>query len=191
MQHPDEFEPVAKQDGSMSALPADWRLYDEVPVYDTPPPRHIAPATATATKTAAPPTVRGNKRSHGHFAGSSGGSGSGSSAEKAKKTTAADSIRKVIKSEADSSGGGSAREPGGETGLLSKMEEEGEGEEQLCEMSARRRRKLSAIVPYPRRPRMADYSCSVCTEPYQVGIVRASSLTPWRLSVFACAFPVS
>jgi len=46
-----------------------------------------------------------------------------------------------------------------------------------CEfrMSSKRRRRLSQIVPNPRKPRTADYSCSVCTEPYQ----RVVENNPW------------
>lgn len=46
-----------------------------------------------------------------------------------------------------------------------------------CEfrMSSKRRRRLSQIVPYPRKPRAADYSCSVCTEPYQ----KVAEENPW------------
>lgn len=46
-----------------------------------------------------------------------------------------------------------------------------------CEfrMSSKRRRRLSQIVPNPRKPRTADYSCSVCTEPYQ----RVAEDNPW------------
>lgn len=46
-----------------------------------------------------------------------------------------------------------------------------------CEfrMSSKRRRRLSQIVPNPRKPRTADYSCSVCSEPYQ----RVAEENPW------------
>ena len=33
-------------------------------------------------------------------------------------------------------------------------------------MSSKRRRRLSQIVPYPRKPRQADYNCGVCNETY-------------------------
>lgn len=33
-------------------------------------------------------------------------------------------------------------------------------------VSTRRRRRLNQIVPNPRKPRQADYNCSVCNEPY-------------------------
>lgn len=32
----------------------------------------------------------------------------------------------------------------------------------------RRRRRLNQIVPNPRKPRTADYNCSICNEPYQL-----------------------
>ena len=35
-------------------------------------------------------------------------------------------------------------------------------------MSSRRRRRLNLIVPNPRKPRTADYNCSLCNEEYQV-----------------------
>ena len=35
-------------------------------------------------------------------------------------------------------------------------------------ISSRRRRRLNVIVPNPRKPRTADYMCSLCTEMYQV-----------------------
>lgn len=34
-------------------------------------------------------------------------------------------------------------------------------------MSSRRRRRLNQIVPNPRKPRQADYNCSICGEGYQ------------------------
>eukprot|EP00596_Hydrurales_sp_CCMP1899_P002725 CAMPEP_0119033904 /NCGR_PEP_ID=MMETSP1177-20130426/969_1 /TAXON_ID=2985 /ORGANISM="Ochromonas sp, Strain CCMP1899" /LENGTH=278 /DNA_ID=CAMNT_0006991011 /DNA_START=181 /DNA_END=1018 /DNA_ORIENTATION=- len=40
-----------------------------------------------------------------------------------------------------------------------------EGDEYL---SSRRRRRLNLIVPNPRKPRTADYMCSLCSEAYQV-----------------------
>lgn len=33
-------------------------------------------------------------------------------------------------------------------------------------VSSRRRRRLNQIVPNPRKPRQAEYHCSVCNEPY-------------------------
>ena len=35
-------------------------------------------------------------------------------------------------------------------------------------MSSRRRRRLNLIVPNPRKPRTAEYTCSLCSEDYQV-----------------------
>lgn len=42
-------------------------------------------------------------------------------------------------------------------------------------VSQRRRRRLSQIVPNPRKPRIADYICSICNEQYQHSIVE----NPW------------
>jgi hypothetical protein len=42
-------------------------------------------------------------------------------------------------------------------------------------MSARRRRRLNQIVPNPRKSRTADYTCSLCSEPYQVVVPE----NPW------------
>lgn len=42
-------------------------------------------------------------------------------------------------------------------------------------MSSRRRRRLNQIVPYPRKPRQADYSCSICSEDYQCTV----NENPW------------
>jgi hypothetical protein len=42
-------------------------------------------------------------------------------------------------------------------------------------VSQRRRRRLSQIVPNPRKPRIADYICSLCNEQYQHSIVE----NPW------------
>ena len=42
-------------------------------------------------------------------------------------------------------------------------------------MSSRRRRRLSQIVPNPRKPRQADYICSVCGECYTVTVLE----NPW------------
>jgi TAZ zinc finger len=42
-------------------------------------------------------------------------------------------------------------------------------------ISAPRRRKLSQIVPYPRRPREAEYNCSICTHAYQLTV----NENPW------------
>ena len=44
-------------------------------------------------------------------------------------------------------------------------EERGQKDEYI---SLRRRRRLNLIVPNPRKPRTADYMCSLCTEMYQV-----------------------
>lgn len=41
-------------------------------------------------------------------------------------------------------------------------------------VSQRRRRRLSQIVPNPRKPRIADYICSLCNEQYQHSIVENS-----------------
>ena len=42
-------------------------------------------------------------------------------------------------------------------------------------MSSRRRRRLSQIVPNPRKPRQADYMCSVCNECYTFTVLE----NPW------------
>ena len=42
-------------------------------------------------------------------------------------------------------------------------------------MSSRRRRRLNLIVPNPRKPRTADYICSLCSEDYQVHV----DSNPW------------
>jgi len=42
-------------------------------------------------------------------------------------------------------------------------------------MSSRRRRRLNLIVPNPRKPRTADYTCSLCSEDYQVYV----DSNPW------------
>ena len=42
-------------------------------------------------------------------------------------------------------------------------------------VSQRRRRRLSQIVPNPRKPRLVDYICSLCNEQYQDSIVE----NPW------------
>jgi transcription elongation factor Elf1 len=42
-------------------------------------------------------------------------------------------------------------------------------------MSSRRRRRLNQIVPNPRKPRTADYVCSLCGETYQVTV----EANPW------------
>ena len=46
-------------------------------------------------------------------------------------------------------------------------------------MSQRRRRRLNNIVPNPRKPRPADYTCAACCEPYHVTAV----LNPWWATV--------
>jgi hypothetical protein len=45
-------------------------------------------------------------------------------------------------------------------------------------LSSRRRRKLGQIVPYPRKPREAEYSCSLCGEAYSCVVVD----NPWWAS---------
>lgn len=52
-------------------------------------------------------------------------------------------------------------------GLVNNKEEE--------YMSSRRRRRLNQIVPNPRKPRSADYSCSLCSESYTLTVVD----NPW------------
>ena len=42
-------------------------------------------------------------------------------------------------------------------------------------MSSRRRRRLNLIVPNPRKPRTADYTCSLCTSEYQTNVDQ----NPW------------
>lgn len=42
-------------------------------------------------------------------------------------------------------------------------------------VSSRRRRRLNMIVPNPRKPRQADYTCSCCNEPYQCTVYE----NPW------------
>lgn len=42
-------------------------------------------------------------------------------------------------------------------------------------VSSKRRKRLNQIVPWPRKPRQADYSCSLCSEVYQV----SSPDNPW------------
>ena len=51
----------------------------------------------------------------------------------------------------------------------------GGGGGQVEYMSSRRRRRLNLIVPNPRKPRPADYTCSLCTEDYQVHVDQ----NPW------------
>lgn len=46
------------------------------------------------------------------------------------------------------------------------VDEEERGKDEY--ISLRRRRRLNLIVPNPRKPRTADYMCSLCTEMYQV-----------------------
>ena len=43
------------------------------------------------------------------------------------------------------------------------------------ELSAKRRKKLSLLVPYPRIPRLAEYQCSVCSHSYS----RTVADNPW------------
>ena len=43
------------------------------------------------------------------------------------------------------------------------------------ELSAKRRKKLSLLVPYPRIPRLAEYQCSVCSQAYS----RTVADNPW------------
>ena len=37
-------------------------------------------------------------------------------------------------------------------------------------MSSRRRKRLHQIVPNPRKPRQADYTCFMCSETYRCNV---------------------